>query len=94
MQQSNYIRVLTFSLPIFLITSVAGGEKMLEFQITLHFNDDETFIMNLSANSLEEASIKVTQMIQDKHIHQDIMGNSYIKGYNLAMVQRFHVSNR
>lgn len=94
MRQSNYIRVLTFSLPIFLITSVAGGEKMLEFQITLHFNDNETFIMNLSASSLEDASIKVTQMIQDKHIHQDIMGNSYIKGYNFAMVQRFHVSKR
>jgi hypothetical protein len=78
----------------FLITSVVGGEKMLEFQITLHFNDDETFIMNLPASSLEDASIKVTQMIQDKHIHQDIKGNSYIKGYNLGMVQRFHVTNR
>jgi hypothetical protein len=82
------------SLPPMLITFVAGGENMLEFQIKLYFNDDATFIMNLSASSLEDASIKVTQMIQDKHIHQDIMKDSYIKGYNLGMVQRFHVSKR
>ena len=67
---------------------------MPEFHITLHFNDDEIFIMNLPASSLEDASIKVTQMIQGKHIHQDIKENSYIKGYNLGMVQRYHVSNR
>lgn len=84
----------TLSLPPILITLVAGGEKMSEFQITLHFNDNESFIMNLPASSLEDASVKVTQMIQDKHIHQDIKKDSYIKGYNLGMVQRFHVSNR
>ncbi len=67
---------------------------MLEFQIMFYFNDDETFIMHLTASSLEDASIKVTQMIQDKHIHQDIKKDSYIKGYNLGMVQRFHVSSR
>lgn len=86
--------MVTLSLPPILITLVAGGEKMSEFQITLHFNDNESFIMNLPASSLEDASVKVTQMIQDKHIHQDIKKDSYIKGYNLGMVQCFHVSNR
>jgi len=82
------------SLPSILITLVAGGEKMPDFHITLHFNDNENFIMNLAASSLEDASVKVTQMIQDKHIHQEINKDSYIKGYNLGLVQRFHVSNR
>ena len=66
---------------------------MSEFHITFYFNDNETFIMNLPASSLEDASIKVTQMIQNKHIHQDIKENSYIKGYNLGMVHHYHVSN-
>ncbi len=82
------------SLLLILIASITGGEEMLEFQITLYFNDDETFIMSLAASSLEDATIKVTQMIQDKHIHQDIKGNSYIRGYNLGMVQRFHITKR
>ncbi|MGE7020429.1 hypothetical protein [Solibacillus cecembensis] len=64
---------------------------MNNFKVTYYFNDEDSFVANISALNMETAVKMVAETIENKKVVVK-PGSNHMWGYNLANVTKFHIS--